>query len=520
MIQHRQFVSFRFLRVVFSILVLASLRLQAATYYVDSNQGDDNMVGTDATTPWKTIEKVNKTDLQAGDKVLLKRGGVWSGQLTIHNAGGDGNPIYIGAYGDETQAKPTINGEGKVGAAVFIKNGSNHVTVEGLALTNFDGQDIFDGAEGDRCGVRAGEWGGDLSDIKILHNEVYFIEGFSNHGKVGPPRGTNLDPNKNNQYGTGAIFAHAVQMADVTIDGNEVHDCTGTGIMVFAQKNITGALVQNNRLNNIGSDGIEFLNATSPVIQYNSCINAANNSGEAPRGPGVLGYHGLACCGMWAFHSSDVLFQYNYCEGTHQIKYDGQAWDFDLNMSGTCVYQYNFSRDNEGGFILSNNEKHPGYTRICRYNISVNDGSKQGKGEWFFNGISDYYNNIFYRTDGKSFFLDDKKMTGHQSGTFTNNIFYTTATANLNYATATRIFSHNCFYGHTPIDPGTGAVLADPLFQDVDGAVAAHALKDVAGFKLKPGSPCLGAGDAIPDFNGKNFWGDPLPMGQANIGAE
>lgn len=519
MIHLRPLVFSKFLCLILPVIALASLRLQAATYYVDSSQGDDTKAGTDATTPWKTIEKVNQTELQAGDKVLLKRGGVWSGQLTIHNAGGDGNPIYIGAYGDETQPKPTINGGGSVKAAVFIKNGSNHVTVEGLAVTNFDGQDIFDGAEGDRCGIKAGEWGGDLSDIKILHNEVYFIEGFSNHTKTGSPRGTTLDPKSNNQYLAGAIFAHAVQMTDVLIDGNDVHDCTGTGIFVFAQKNVTGALVQNNRINNIGSDGIEINNATSPVVQYNSCIKAANNSGDAPRGPGVLGYRGLACCGMWAFHSSDVLFQYNYCEGTHQIKYDGQAWDFDLNMSGTCVYQYNFSRDNEGGFILSNNEKRAGYTRICRFNISVNDGAKQGKGEWFFNGISDYYNNIFYRTDGKGFFIDDKKMTGHQSGTFTNNIFYTTATADLNYSTPTRIFSHNCFYGHTPVDPGTDAVLKDPLFVDETTAMAAHSLKDLDGFKLKPGSSCLGAGADVPDNGKKDFWGNPIPF-NPNIGAD
>ena len=113
---------------------------------------------------------------------------------------------------------------------------------------------------------------------------------------------------------------------------------------------------------------------------------------------------------MWAFGSSDVLFQHNYCEGTRQIKYDGEAWDFDTGLSGTCIYQFNFSRDNEGGFLLSNEEHRPNYKRICRFNISVDDGGKQGVGEGFFNNIADYYNNTFWRTDGKPYFLPDNKM--------------------------------------------------------------------------------------------------------------
>ncbi|MEZ0295702.1 MAG: right-handed parallel beta-helix repeat-containing protein [Candidatus Methylacidiphilales bacterium] len=509
---------FRFMLAILAAVVPTG---HAANYYLDSATGNDAAAGTDAATPWKSLAKANGVALKPGDQILLIRGGVWFGQLKIRLGGDAQRPVYVGAYGDKSKPRPTLHGEGKVEAPVFIDNGANHVTIEGLAVTNYDGKDIYDEAEGNRCGIKAGFWGGSLTNVKILNNEVYYVESCSNHPTVGSPRGTTLDQKKFHQYGCAAIFANASDMKDILIDGNEVRDSTGTGILVFAYNRVIGALIQHNRITNIGSDGIELLQATSPVVQYNSCIRAGNNSGESERKPGVLGHNGLAVCGMWAVNSSDVLFQYNYCEGTKTIKYDGQAWDFDMNLTGTCIYQYNFSRDNEGGFLLSTGESRPGYTRICRFNISVNDGSNSGAGQGFFDNICESYeNNIFYRTDGKPFMPDPRKLSKPMKGTFTNNIFYTTATAGVNYQMEGRDFKNNCFHGHTPVDPGSHAVLADPLFTNAPAVAAAKSLKELDGFRLKPGSPCLGAGALLPNNGAKDFWGKPLSAEKANIGAQ
>jgi hypothetical protein len=513
-----------FTRLCLTLILLTSLfsSVQATTYYVDPAKGDDKATGKDPATPWKTLWWTSKVAFKGGDKVLFIRGGVWSGQLDIRSAGSEGNPIYYGVYGDESQPKPTINGNGTTAFPIRIVNGANHVTVEGLAVTNFDGKDIFDGVEATRSGIMLGQWGGDLSDVKILHNEVYYVEGCSNHPLVGSPRGTTLDPKKYNEYTCAAIFGNAAHMKDILIDGNSIHDCTGTALMVAAFTNVSGLMIQNNTINNVGSDGIEILRAKSPVVQYNSCIHAANNSGTAPRGPGVVGYNGLASGGMWAFGSSDVLFQYNYCEGTKQIKYDGEAWDFDIGLSGTCIYQYNFSRDNEGGFILSQNDNKPGLIRICRFNISVNDGGfKDGRGEAFFNNrVEHYYNNIFYRTDGQPFFLPENKMSAPLLGAWDNNIFYTTSKADAPYQTKARTFTNNCFFGFTPKEPGTGAVMCDPLLNNIETAMTSHSIRNLEGFQLKPGSPCQGTGSVIPDNGGKDFWGKPVPADKMNIGAD
>jgi hypothetical protein len=73
----------------------------AATYYVDSGSaGSDSNAGTSAAAPWKTLTKVQATTLAAGDSVLFRRGGSWTGQLTVSASGTSSNPITFGAYGN------------------------------------------------------------------------------------------------------------------------------------------------------------------------------------------------------------------------------------------------------------------------------------------------------------------------------------------------------------------------------------------------------------------------------------
>ena len=56
-----------------------------ATFYVDSAVGDDAAAGTSPAAAWRSLEQVNQADLIPGDRVLLKRGGLWRGQLVPHS---------------------------------------------------------------------------------------------------------------------------------------------------------------------------------------------------------------------------------------------------------------------------------------------------------------------------------------------------------------------------------------------------------------------------------------------------
>jgi len=503
---------------MFVLFVLLAVRAQATIYYVDSTNGSDSNNGTSTSTPWQSLTKANAVSLLPGDQLLFIYGGVWSGALTIQHGGTATSPVIVGAYGNASNPKPTINAGGAHTTALLVKGSINYVTVENLAVTNFDGANITDGVEGNRTGMLIGQYGDTETGINILNNEIYYVEGYSNSPSVGSPRGTSLDPNTYNQYGCAALWVRGNQMNNLTISGNYIHDCTGEGLWVQPQIANTGAnglLVEDNSIQNVGLDGIVVENAASPVVEYNSCVGAGNNSnGGTWPVAGYIGFHGLAAAGMWAIGCSNSLFQYNYCQGTHQILYDGQPWDFDLALTGTCIYQYNYSVGNEGGFLLSTGTT-SGLTKICRFNISVNDGSKQGNGEGFFNqDCESYNNNIFYRTDGKGFL-----MPSSVKGTFDNNIFYTTATTNITYQTSTAHFNNNCFYGHTPVAPGTSPVLANPLFVDATTAAAGRAWEDEGGFALQSGSPCIGAGVAIANNGGQDYWGNALAPSSMNIGA-
>ena len=112
----------RFSRVFFvfcaCILFIRPLvgEVEAATYYVDSAGGNDGNSGTNPNAAWQTLNKVDGTTFSAGDKVLLKAGGSWTGRLSPLGSGATNNPIIIDMYG--TGPKPIIDGNGLTGTGV------------------------------------------------------------------------------------------------------------------------------------------------------------------------------------------------------------------------------------------------------------------------------------------------------------------------------------------------------------------------------------------------------------------
>ena len=89
-------------------------------YYLDSANGSDDGRGTTSSAAWKTLAKVNATTFHAGDRILFKSGGAWTGQLWPKGSGTAERSIIIGKYGGETP--PVINGAGLAADAVLLKN--------------------------------------------------------------------------------------------------------------------------------------------------------------------------------------------------------------------------------------------------------------------------------------------------------------------------------------------------------------------------------------------------------------
>lgn len=94
---------------LFFLFVIFSLPVSATTYYISATGNDANN-GTSETSPWKSLNKLNSyfSSLNPGDMVLLNRGNVFYGTITISRSGAAGLPITIGAYG--TGAMPVITG--------------------------------------------------------------------------------------------------------------------------------------------------------------------------------------------------------------------------------------------------------------------------------------------------------------------------------------------------------------------------------------------------------------------------
>jgi hypothetical protein len=95
----------------------------AHTYNVDATAGSDTATGHED-APLQTIAAVTALALKPGDRVLFKRGEVWSGTtLLMPAAGKPGRHITLGAYG--------------VGAAPIIDGGDQSRTYDSNQLANY-----------------------------------------------------------------------------------------------------------------------------------------------------------------------------------------------------------------------------------------------------------------------------------------------------------------------------------------------------------------------------------------------
>lgn len=90
----------------------------AATYYVNPTGSDAND-GSDPSSPWQTVAKVNATALAPGSSVLFARGGEWRESLAPIVSGTAAAPIAFADYGSTALAKPMFTGSDVLNTAAF-----------------------------------------------------------------------------------------------------------------------------------------------------------------------------------------------------------------------------------------------------------------------------------------------------------------------------------------------------------------------------------------------------------------
>ena len=264
-------------------------------------------------------------------------------------------------------------------------------------------------------------------------------------------------------------------------------------------------MVRSNSLSQIGGDGITVRDTEGALIEYNIAKDCRYQN---------TGYN----AGIWPFQASNTVVQYNEVYRTHGVQ-DGQGFDCD-HLSMYTVMQYNYSHDNEGGFMLIMNG-FPHTAPTIRYNISQNDKDKTFE---FARGTpagTMIYNNTIYSDSvltGRGGVFDmanTRAGTGNREVFAFNNIFYYPEgqafyCGEINNIKEKINLYNNAYYGGiTPPEEEIKAIIEDPKLVRVgsgpsenttDIPVTGEHLKgELDGYLLQEDSPLIEAGVTIED---------------------
>ncbi len=466
-----------------------------ATYHLDPSGGNDLWVGTSPETAWQSLSKLSNATLSPGDTVLLKRGGNWTGQLAPKGSGTAAQPIRLDAYG--SGALPRIDGGGIAGPAVLLYN-VEYWEVQNLEITNNATSDSIS-----RSGIRVYHDTGTVAHhihLKNLH--VHDVRG-SNDFNTGKGSG-------GIQINAGGTFQ---RYDDVLVEGCLVHDVKRVGITINGSIASdlqpvtgygTGIVMRGNIIYNTGGDGSIIRYAISPLIERNVVH-------DFPTGGGGASW----TVGLWCRSTLNALFQFNEVYNSTTTN-DGQAYDSDIFSDGT-VFQYNYSHDNLGGFMLLMNSSS---NSTLRYNISRND---RGILIHYSLGLppnTRIYNNTFYIANGTS-----TKILGRNSGDdaskktyWNNNLVYNLGSGGYD-SLGGLVADYNAYFGNHPASEPAEAhkVTANPKL--AAPGTGGTGFATLGGYQLLDGSPLINTGTTLAGFAGVDFLGNPLTNGPTDIGA-
>ena len=457
----------------------------AAEYFVDSQSGDDAHSGIAQTEAWRTLAHVNQQVFQPGDRIWFKAGTRYTGQLAPRGSGSTNQPICIGKYG--VGALPHIDGEGRVLDTLLLRN-VEFWEVQELELTNL-------GSNRDpwRTGVRVvAENVGRMRHIHLQKLFVHDVNGLLS---------------KSNE-GCGIYFESRGRRGGSYFDDLLIEEChvVRTDRNGICQRNGSGVhslhvVIRGNLLEDIGGDGIKAWGSDAPLVEHNVIRGGRMRCDDA-------------AAGIWPFDCNDALIQFNEVSGMTGTK-DGQGFDSDYQCRRS-VFQYNYSHDNEGGFMLVCS---PGSSfnqgTIIRYNISQNDGIHTGRVFHFGGGSSNtlVYNNTIYvgATQNLPLLLCSEWDGGRpDDARFFNNLFYVDGRVNYQWNLSRNlVFAHNIFCGGQAGIPADSFAITNPPPLSHPGS-GGDGLASLQGY-YPADAKSFPRGQVIPDNGGRDFFGAPVP---------
>lgn len=428
------------------------------TYYLDATAGNDANPGTSPEEAWRSLEKTKSLGLKPGDKVLLKKGELFKGELHIKGKGTPGNPVIIDAYGSKGN-NPCIMGYDQSPYAVYIHN-SEYIELKNLEVIN-TGQERLS----ERTGVKV-----HINNYGTAHSIL--LKGLNIHD-------VNGSLVKRKGGGSGILIVNEGTDTPSVFDGLTIEECTirrcernamiwyGYSTRDFWYLN-RHVIVRNNLIEEVPGDGIVPIGCDSALIEYNVMRNCTD-----------LLPDGEYAAGIWPWSCDNTMIQFNEVSD-HKAPGDAQGYDSDNNCNNTTI-QYNYSHDNEGGFLLicdtgeSTMPENIGTNKsVIRGNVSINDGNRtrQTPSGCFSPSIhmagpskeTLIYNNIIHVNEKKTPEVQRCLMSFTPSygdadqTTVRDNLFYVHGTSSFSLGNSTRNAFENNYYIGTikdiPADKG------------------------------------------------------------------
>ena len=251
------------------------------TFYIDSNGSNAN-TGLSAADAWKDFTPVNQRTFGAGDTILLRRGCMWSQELTLRGAGTPEGFLVLSAYGKGN--RPRIERSGwpeercvHLENASYLKVSSLEVSDAGAGIVLFYNQSygnrsvyLDDIVAHDFRGVPHLREGASYGpEPAARQDRVTWAYGIGVTGVEDTPNDqtrvlTDFRVTNSEVYNTGSgialdwgnhscvdgTFAYSNKFGEVWMDGLHLHDNTveGDSFGSLFLASVTGCTIQNSRI--------------------------------------------------------------------------------------------------------------------------------------------------------------------------------------------------------------------------------------------------------------------------------
>jgi hypothetical protein len=472
-----------------------------------------------------------------GDRILFRRGDTFAGGIRVQGSGAEGQPIVIGAYGDDAVAKPWLQGTGQ--KVIALDFGNSHIEIRDLKISN----DQSSGANWNTQGIsiQAPDGSGEMKHILIDNCEFVNVRG-NNAGD---------DQYDHDSY---AIYAavggnDSIPLSrwnDFRIQNCYFEDIDGRGAVVRDTCNglasvrrgqatnglhlSTGLLYQNNLSTNLYGTHFLFLGQDGALVQSNLMDGTVTDSA------------------LWFWSCIGTTVRHNTVRNINKANADAYALHGDFMCIDT-LFEYNVGINCEGGLIQVLNRSDGGINIqsnfVARYNLGIDCGFRDTGNSAAIMLTGDcndsrIHNNTIITTGNEprykaiSFgnWTADGTAWGDINGAYdgpdvwpentliANNIFYSYGGIKPTYNNEDRmddggnVVSHTMYAGADAPDvcaAEVNAISGDPRFVNPTG----NAPED---FKVLHNSDAIGQGMVMTDDGGFDYFGAPLTNAVPSLG--